>query len=230
MLTLSPRLQACAAYVTTGGCACDVGTDHAYLPVYLVQNGQCRQVIAADISSGPLGHAKQIVERYGMGERIPLCQSDGLLQVPDAGLTDVIVAGMGGETICGILGAVDWLQRGTNLVLQPMTKAAVLRLWLAAHGFETLQEIAVQEEQHFYPVLQARYTGIMRTLTPLQAELGAMQPAAPSVSAYAAVQAARFAKQAAGLRQAGRDAAETEQLAAAFRQIAEGKDIVWQND
>lgn len=230
MLTLSPRLLACAAYVTTDGCACDVGTDHAYLPVYLVQNGQCRQVIASDISSGPLLHAKQTVERYGMGERIILCQSDGLLQVPDAGLTDVIVAGMGGETICGILGAVDWLKRGTNLVLQPMTKAAVLRHWLAAHGFETLQETAVQEEQHFYPVLQARYTGVMRTLTSLQAELGAMQPTEASVRAYAALQATRYAKQAAGMRQAGRDATEAERLAQTLQQIAEGKDIVWQND
>ena len=95
MLTLSPRLLACARLVSGAGCCCDVGTDHAYLPVYLLQQGICTSVIASDIGEGPLQYARQTAARWGLSDRIRILLSDGLQQIPDAGITDVVIAGMG---------------------------------------------------------------------------------------------------------------------------------------
>ena len=132
MIPLSARLLCCASYVK-GDYACDIGTDHALLPAYLIRSGRCDRVLATDIKQGPLSAAAQTLKRYQVSDVIARCCSDGLKAVPDKGITDVIIAGMGGETIRDILAApcAVWLRRGTNLVLQPMTKAEVLRTWLA---------------------------------------------------------------------------------------------------
>ena len=166
MLTLSPRLMACARLVSGAGCCCDVGTDHACLPVYLLQRGICTSVIASDIGEGPLQSARQTAARWGVSEGIRIIRSDGLQQIPKEGVTDVVIAGMGAETICDILEHGDWLRRGTNLILQSMTRTPLLRRWLSAHGFALYREIPVQEEQRLYTVLQAGYTGFSHGLEP----------------------------------------------------------------
>lgn len=224
MLTLSPRLMACARLVSGAGCCCDVGTDHAYLPVYLLQRGICTSVIASDIGEGPLQSARQTAARWGVSEGIRIIRSDGLQQIPKEGVTDVVIAGMGAETICDILEHGDWLRRGTNLILQPMTRTPLLRRWLSAHGFALYREIPVQEEQRLYTVLQAGYTGEVRALSPLEEMIGRLDDTDPLARAYALRQAETLRKKAAGLNRAGKPAEQEEALAAELTAWAERKE------
>ena len=150
MIPISARLLTCASMVT-GDFVCDIGTDHAYLPVYLVMSGKCRQVIATDIKEGPLSSAKGTLKRYGVSSSIKLVLSDGFDKVDPKSVTDVVIAGLGGENIRDILSSkkAGFLKKGINLVLQPMSKAEVLRTWLAENGFAVLKETAVKDN-HVY--------------------------------------------------------------------------------
>ena len=127
---LTKRLAACAAQVTPAGVVCDVGTDHAYLPAELLQSGRCTRAVATDIHAGPLEAARRTLTEAGVLEQAELFLCDGLEQVQPAGITDVVIAGMGGETIVHILENCPW-RRQVHLILQPMTKIPDLRLWLA---------------------------------------------------------------------------------------------------
>ena len=127
-IRLSPRLQMVADFVPPCACAADIGTDHGYLPVWLLQNGVIQSAIAADIHAGPLANARQSAAAYDLEEHFRFVQADGL-QFSGAQAADVItIAGMGGETICAILAAAPWLQQqGKQLVLQPQSKVTELR-------------------------------------------------------------------------------------------------------
>ena len=104
-IRLSPRLQMVADFVPPCACVADIGTDHGYLPVWLLQNGIAEAAIAADIHAGPLANARQSADAYDLTERFRFALADGL-QFPDAQDADVItIAGMGGETICAIMAA-----------------------------------------------------------------------------------------------------------------------------
>lgn len=139
---LSPRLQMVADFVPPCACAADIGTDHGYLPVWLLQNGVIQTAIAADIHVGPLANAQKSAAAYDLEERVRFVQADGL-QSPDAQAADVItIAGMGGETICAILAATPWLRQGKRLVLQPQSKVQELTDWLWHNGF-TIEDAAL---------------------------------------------------------------------------------------
>ena len=141
-IRLSPRLQMVADFVPPCACAADIGTDHGYLPVWLLQNGVVQTAIAADIHVGPLANARKSAAAYDLEERVRFVQADGL-QFPDAQAADVItIAGMGGETICAILAATPWLRQGKRLVLQPQSKVQELTDWLWHNGF-TIEDAAL---------------------------------------------------------------------------------------
>lgn len=141
-IRLSPRLQMVADFVPLCACAADIGTDHGYLPVWLLQRGVIQSAIAADIHAGPLANARQSAAAYDLEERFRFVQADGL-QFSGAQAADVItIAGMGGETICTILAAAPWLREGRRLILQPQSKAAELADWLWRSGF-TIEDAAL---------------------------------------------------------------------------------------
>ena len=141
-IRLSPRLQMVADFVPPCTCAADIGTDHGYLPVWLLQNGIAETAIAADIHAGPLANARQSADDYDLTERFRFVLADGL-QFPDAQDADIItVAGMGGETICSIMAAAPWLLKGYRLVLQPQSKVTELTDWLWRSGFTIAVTVA----------------------------------------------------------------------------------------
>ena len=159
MITLDKRLSAVAALVRPGSRLADIGTDHAYLPVYLVQSGVCPSAIASDIGAGPLDAARRTVTENGLTSEIALRLGDGLATVSAGEVEDVAIAGMGGETIAAILEAAPWVQdKGIRLILQPMTRAEDLRRWLLHNGFSVLEEHLIIDGRHLYPVLAAQYT------------------------------------------------------------------------
>ena len=212
---LTKRLQACLELVTPGGVACDVGTDHAYLAVALLETGRCQRVIASDIGEGPLQAARRTVQQHGLQQRVQLVLSDGLQQVPSEGVTDVVLAGMGGETMIHILSDCPWIRESTRtLIFQPMTKIPLLRSWLAQQGFSILQEQVLAESKHRYRVMQVRWSGTVQPLSFLEEQFGAVDWSSPVVWEDAKEKQRRFAAVAQQLQEAGKEEAQAYQALA----------------
>ena len=133
MILKDKRLLTCAGFVK-GEKVCDVGPDHGYLAAELLLMGKCTWAIAADVNEKPLASAKATLEKYGLTDKAETVLSDGLKNITPDGITDIVIAGMGGELISNILACANWLS-GINLVLQPMTQIPYLRKWLAEKGF-----------------------------------------------------------------------------------------------
>ena len=159
---LSARLAAAAGMVRKGGVICDVGTDHALLPCRLWLDGE-RKLIAADINEGPLLSARQTISHYISDEHaVRLVLSDGLDKIDYA--DDVIIAGMGGELIARIILGCRFLCKDTHFILQPMTKAEVLRRELYKNGFYIEKELAVKDAGRLYVVMSVYYDGQSREI------------------------------------------------------------------
>lgn len=155
-MKLSARLQACADLVQRGNVAADIGTDHGRLPIYLLKNGICPRVIAADLREKPLNSARQNAAMYGMGENISFCLSDGLQSIPRGDFRTVICAGMGGETICSILEAArDLWTPAYQFILQPQSAPYELRSFLSQNGFFIRREILARDGKFVYTVMEA---------------------------------------------------------------------------
>ncbi len=204
---LNPRLQACAAYVGRGSAVCDVGTDHAQLAVHLIETGISERVIASDIGEGPLAAAQRTIEKHGLSSKIRTILSDGLQNVPPEGLTDVVIAGMGGETMVHILETCPFPLTEIRLILQPMTKADVLRQWLYRNGFAIMQETCVRDDRFLYAVMRAQYTGIRTEPDFALMRIGRMDLREPDCMAYAQRQYEMLCKSRDGRISAGQDPA-----------------------
>ena len=128
---LSPRLQSVADLVPEGARFADVGTDHAYLPVWLVLQGKIDRAVVSDLREGPLNRARQTAAHYEVEEKLSFRLCDGLAGISPDEADTISIAGMGGETIAEILTAAPWAgQEGRRLILQPMTAQEQLRAWL----------------------------------------------------------------------------------------------------
>ena len=157
-LQLQPRLQCIASLVQKGARLADVGTDHGYLPVYLLQEGTIERAIASDINALPLDHARATAGEYGVTEKIDFRLCPGLAFIRADECDTVAIAGMGGETILGILEAAPWTRDGAHtLILQPQTKVDLLRRWLCESGYRFLEEKLVRDKEQLYVVF--RVTG-----------------------------------------------------------------------
>ena len=173
---LSARLAAAAEMVRKGGVICDVGTDHALLPCRLWLDGE-RKLIAADINEGPLLSARQTISHYiGDENAVRLVLSDGLDKIDYA--DDVIIAGMGGELIAKIILGCRFLCKDTHFILQPMTKAEVLRRELYKNGFYIEKELAVKDAGRLYVVMSVYYDGQSRETDDTFAYIGKVRDTA----------------------------------------------------
>ncbi len=199
------RLLKCAELITGKGVVCDVGTDHAYLPVYLVENNYCKSAIAADIADGPLETAKTTVERYGLTDKIELRKSDGLKNINPDGITDVIIAGMGAETISSVLSAVEWIKNGVNIIIQPMTKVPFMRKWIYENGYEIVREEAVCDNDFVYTIMIIRYTGYRIDINELAVNLGKFDYKKEDSIRYARRRIKQISEIAEGIKKSGKD-------------------------
>ncbi len=160
MLKLSPRMQMAADMVRPDSVVCDVGTDHAYLPSYLILNGICPSALACDIGKGPLENARKSTVAYGIADKITLRLSDGLDEVEPFEAQDIVICGMGGTLMTRIIERAGWLRdAGKHLVLQPMTHVEDVRSFLIENGFEILQEKTCLDDGRIYAAISARYSG-----------------------------------------------------------------------
>lgn len=217
-LALQPRLHLLARLVPEGCRLTDVGTDHGYLPVALLQQGRITAAIASDIGAEPLEHARRTAMQYGVdGMDFRLCA--GLSGVAPEETDVIVIAGMGGETIISILQDAPWTADGQHrLLLQPMTKAAALRRWLADNGYTFTDEHLVEDKGRIYPILCVK-GGVFRPLTEADALCGVLLADDPLYAAYLTEHITKLRRSAEGLRRSsdpsgGRLAAQTESLAA----------------
>ncbi len=157
---IDTRLTQVAAFVRNGSRLADIGTDHALLPTELVQQGVCTYAIASDIKKGPVAAATRTVTEAGLADKINIRLGSGLETVKPDEVDDIVIAGMGGETIAMILNDAPWVKHERyRLVLQPMTRAEKLRRYLWENGFDILAEAAAQEGRHWYTVIHAAFVG-----------------------------------------------------------------------
>ncbi len=157
---LDQRLRLAADLVRQGSRVADIGTDHAHLPVALVQEGRCPSAIASDVREGPAANARRTVTEAGLGDCIDIRLGDGLHTVQAQEVDDIVIAGMGGETIAAILEDAPWVKDGHyRLILQPMTRAEKLRAYLFENGFAIREERVTCVGHHWYTVLCSSYTG-----------------------------------------------------------------------
>ena len=154
---ISNRLMSAVGFVR-GGFLADVGTDHAYLPVYLYKLGKIRGAVAADINEGPLARARANIAAYGAGEGIDTVLSDGLAKLEGYRPDDIVIFGMGGELIIHILDAAKWTRsEHIRLILQPMTKQEEVRAYLLENGFSIVDEAMSEDDGKIYQTVCAEY-------------------------------------------------------------------------
>ena len=175
-IELSPRLRAVAELVPPGSRFADVGTDHAYLPVWLLQRGVIERAVAADLREGPLDRARATAERYDLTEYMDFRLCDGLTGIAPEEADTIAIAGMGGETIAAILAAAPWTKGERKcLILQPMSAQPELRLWLQQNGYTIRREFLCQEGRTLYTVFLV-VPGEMPPLTPAEQWAGRQCP------------------------------------------------------
>lgn len=159
-MTLDKRLSLTASFVRPGSRLADIGTDHARLPAALVASGHCPRAVASDLRPGPVAAARRTVATAGLQALIDVRLGDGLTPLKPGEVDDIVIAGMGGETIAAILEAASWIRdQQYRLILQPMTRAEHLHRYLLQNGFSILREEAVQEGEHIYLALLAGFSG-----------------------------------------------------------------------
>lgn len=150
---LQPRLRAIADLVPDDVRLVDVGTDHGFIPVDLLLSQRIRFAIASDIGAAPLDHARRTADQYDVTEGIEFRLCDGLKDIAANEVDCIVIAGMGGDNIVSILEAAPWTKDGAFLLLQPMSKAEVLRRWLNENGYQVTAERLVADKGVIYPIL-----------------------------------------------------------------------------
>lgn len=177
LFDLDSRLALCADFVRNGSRVADIGTDHAYLPVWLCKNNIAKSAIAADINPAPLQHGRQTIEKYNAQDMVTTCLSNGLEKISSNNIDDIIIAGMGGELIVSILSNAPWIKNSKyHFILQPMTKAEILREYLYSNGFDIECEKVALAENKLYTVMSVFYTGIVEDNTKLRKYYGKINP------------------------------------------------------
>lgn len=220
MKELGVRLSAVAARIRQGARVADIGTDHALLPVWLLQSGRCPSAVASDIGEGPAAAARRTVAGAGLETTISVRVGDGLSPVLPDEVDDVVIAGMGGETIAEILAAAPWVADARyRLVLQPMSKPERLRTFLAENGFSIQEEDVAAEGERLYTVMTVAFTGERCSLTYAEALMGRI-PHTADGARYMQKLGGRIAEHLAGLPLREEYDKERQDLAAAAEQIA----------
>lgn len=166
-LPLSNRLLACCNYVNQGDRVADIGCDHGYLGIYLVSQGIAQSVIASDVNEQPLQSAMIHAKKFGVKGKMAFYLSDGLQNIPRE-FDTLVCAGMGGDTMMGILSQAPWLRDPRyRLILQCQSHRPELRQWLYNAGFAITRETLAQDGKFLYPVTEVTYAP-GGTITPAQ--------------------------------------------------------------
>ena len=156
MMELSIRLKAVADLVTPGLRLADIGTDHAYIPIYLVEQQIIPSAIAMDINKGPLGRAETNIKEHGLDQKIQTRLSDGLERLDLNEADTMIAAGMGGALVIKILSAKEEVTENLKeLILQPQSEIWKVREYLCTKGYRIIDEKMVIDDGKYYTAMKA---------------------------------------------------------------------------
>lgn len=173
MITLTNRLSMVAGLIRDGRPLADIGTDHAYLPVFLLQEGRIPRAAACDVREGPLQNAAATVDAEEMSDRVELLLCSGFEHPRLREYKDFAMAGMGGNLMVDLMTAAPFLQtEGTHLVLQPQSHAEDVRDYLCRNGFTILRETATRDNGRVYIAMEVSYTGETKDATLSEYYLG----------------------------------------------------------
>ena len=177
MITLDSRLSLCASFVRQDSKLADIGTDHAYLPVWLCQNGVCKSAVAADINPEPLSRGQLTIAQAGFEDKVKTRLSDGLKSISADEADDIVIAGMGGELIAKIILDCEYSRdKSKRFILQPMTKSELLIERLCQNGFEILSQDCCVASNKCYTVLLVQYSGEKRAYSEVYPYICELKP------------------------------------------------------
>lgn len=161
MFSLSPRLMTAASMINPCRKTVDIGTDHAFLPAFLVLNSKTEKVLACDIGIQPLENARKTVTEYSLNDKIELRVSDGLKSVSPSEAQEISICGMGGTLMAQILADAPWIKsEDIHLVLQPMTHCEDVRRFLCENGFAIDREECVSDNGRLYCCISAYWKNV----------------------------------------------------------------------
>jgi len=173
--SICKRLLSCANFVRAGAHFADIGTDHAYLPIFLLKSGRIESAVCSDVNSGPLLIAEKNAKEANLSEKMRFILSDGADGLSGLGITDAAICGMGGELIAEIVSRADFFRScGLRLILQPMSHPEAIRRCLCGLGYEILEEAYSSDSGKFYVALLAEYTGRIEEHDDFYYEFGAL--------------------------------------------------------
>ena len=162
-IKINDRLLTAIPFVREGKQFADIGTDHAYLPIYLINSGIISSAIAADINKGPLDKAAENIAKYGLKDKIETVLCDGLSKINPDSADDIAIFGMGGELIVKIIDEAAWTKDPEKrLILQPMTHPEKVREYLLKNGFGIIGETLSADRGKIYQTICAQYDGFVR--------------------------------------------------------------------
>lgn len=153
-MLLSKRLEAIANMIDQDDIVLDIGTDHGYLPIYLVSNQKIKLAIASDIKESPLQMASKNVTKANLVDKIKLVLSDGLESITSY-FNTLVIAGVGPRTIINVLENGKAKIKGKTLILQSNVSSNLVRDWLSTNNFKIINEALVEEDDNYYEVIKA---------------------------------------------------------------------------
>ncbi len=172
-MELKGRLKLISNKIPICNILCDIGTDHAYIPIFLVKDKRCKRAVACDIRMKPLVAARRNIRAYGLEEHIDTRLGDGLEPLGENEADVIIIAGVGGNMIERILkNGFKKALNADSLVLQPMNDIDMVRRWLYQNGFDIYDEGLIDEGEKIYNVICTRWTGEAKELDPVYYYIG----------------------------------------------------------
>jgi tRNA (adenine22-N1)-methyltransferase len=174
-MILPNRLSLISSMVKKGAVVADIGTDHAHLPVYLVQNGICPAALACDVKEAPLEKGRQNIAFNHLQDKIEVRLSDGLNNIDEGEADTFVIAGMGADVIIHILSSCSYCKNPHyTFIIQPMSKYYILIKWLYENGFDIVLHKCTAEGKRKYTVMKVVYTGIVKSFQEADTYVGAM--------------------------------------------------------
>lgn len=172
-MELSKRLKALADMVDITDSVADIGTDHGYVPIYLIKTGKCTKAIASDINKGPLEKSKENILASGLQEKIQCRLGGGFQKIKPKEVDVAVIAGMGGNLIRDIIEEdMDVFKNLKYCILQPVQNPEALRKYIYEKGFRVIEEKIVYDEGKYYQILKVSYDNNSRELQDIEYEIG----------------------------------------------------------
>jgi len=172
-MELSLRLKTIASMVDKCECIADIGTDHGYIPIYLIKNGVCKRAIASDINKGPVEKAKFNIRIEDLQDKIDCRLGGGLSTLKKGETQALVIAGMGGNLIRDIIEEnIDIFKEAEFAILQPVQNPEVLREYIYTKGYKIIDEELCIDENKFYEIIKIRYNNNVQIVDSIFYEVG----------------------------------------------------------